>query len=108
MVSQKTQNDISTGHGRTQVKAMSYVLRAYVFAARRIEFGELKGVDPALFCRVSCAGATNETNVVDNDLRPSWMKCVHLNIALMSDHPKKPPTVEPITISLCEGKLVCE
>ena len=46
------------------------------------------------------------------------MTCVELNIALMADHPKRPPTMEPITIALCHdagyfnqqtlGKATCK
>ena len=51
-------------------------------------------------------------------MRPSWMKCIELHLALMSDHPKKPPTMEPITVSLAQdagyfsqpsiGKAICK
>lgn len=92
-------------HARKLVKNMHYTLRAYVFAAKDIDL-EMHAVDPLLSVRVSCAGASVETARVVRDLRPNFMTCLELSISLMSDHPKKPPTMEPITVSLLHaGRL---
>jgi len=126
MTLEKTSDEASTNssnrHNRKQVKNMLYVLRAYVFAAKDVQGFDISrpggySGEPNLFVRVTCAGASVETARLQGDLRPSWMKCLELNITLMSDHPKKAPTMEPITVSLLNqdnfissstlGKAIC-
>ncbi|CAD7935782.1 unnamed protein product [Amoebophrya sp. A25] len=119
MTLEKTSQESATNarHMRKMVKNMQYVLRVYMFGARHIDLGE-RTAEPALFVRATCAGASTETRQIVGDLRPTWMRCMELCITLMSDHPKKPPTMEPITVSLCNyegffsqpviGKAICK
>ncbi|CAD7964088.1 unnamed protein product [Amoebophrya sp. A120] len=119
MTLEKTSDESSTNnrHNRKIVKNMAYVLRVYLFGARHIDFGGNQ-TNPALFVRATCAGASTETGQIAGDLRPQWMRCMELHITLMTDHPKRPPTMEPITVSLCNyegmfsqpviGKAICK
>jgi hypothetical protein len=103
-------------HNRKNVKPMQYIVRAYVFMAREIRTHERK----SYALRVSCAGVSKSTAILE-EVRPQWMECVDLKVTLCSDHPKEPPTMEPITITLCDqtkafgrrahvdmGKAVCQ
>jgi len=85
-------------HRRKQVKAGQYVVRAYIFMARAIK--NSNDAEPNYFVKASCAGAVAQTQIIHKDMRPVFMTCLELNTTLMCDHPKKPPTMEPITITL--------
>eukprot|EP00397_Hematodinium_sp_SG-2012_P002251 GEMP01002257.1.p1 GENE.GEMP01002257.1~~GEMP01002257.1.p1 ORF type:complete len:1429 (+),score=308.39 GEMP01002257.1:138-4424(+) len=101
-------------HHRKQIRAMNYCIRVYVFMARRIR--NQNDAEPNYFVRVSCTGSVSETKI-RKEQRPIFMQCVELSVTLMCDHPKKPPTLEPITVHLCNdegvfnkvdiGKAVC-
>jgi hypothetical protein len=105
-------------HNRKSIRQMSYIVRAYVFMARNISSQAAEA--EAYSLRVSCAGVTKYTDP-DNRVRPMWMKNIDLMVKLMSDHPKEPPTMEPITVALVVrgtmginalekdiGKVVCK
>jgi hypothetical protein len=103
-------------HNRKNVKPMQYIVRAYIFMARNITTDSMKNYA----VRVSCAGVSKSTAEL-REVRPMWMKALDLKVTLSSDHPKEPPTMEPITITLCDqsttivgksqtdlGKAVCQ
>ncbi|CAJ1448425.1 unnamed protein product [Effrenium voratum] len=90
-------------HNRRAVKPMVYIVRAYAFMARNIK------VDTArtnLALRVACAGISKTTTPEAGQVRPMWMKPLELKVTLCSDHPKEPPTMEPITVTLVDCKTV--
>ncbi|CAK9046149.1 unnamed protein product [Durusdinium trenchii] len=90
-------------HNRRTVKPMVYIVRAYAFMARNIK------VDTAntnLALRVACAGVSKTTNPEASQVRPMWMKPLELKVTLCSDHPKEPPTMEPITVTLLDSQTI--
>lgn len=87
-------------HNRKYVKLMSYIIRAYVFMARGIR-SDLSNYA----CRVSCAGVSKTTDSRD-EVRPTWMLPLELKVTLSSDHPREPPTMEPITVTIVGGTQV--
>jgi len=90
-------------HNRRTVKPMVYIVRAYAFMARNIK------VDTAstnLALRVACAGISKSTNGEAGVVRPMWMKPLELKVTLCSDHPKEPPTMEPITVTLVDSQTI--
>ncbi|CAL1157277.1 unnamed protein product [Cladocopium goreaui] len=90
-------------HNRRTVKPMVYIVRAYAFMARNIK------VDTAstnLALRVACAGISKTTAPEAGQVRPMWMKPLELKVTLCSDHPKEPPTMEPITVTLLDSQTI--
>ncbi|CAE7313563.1 Ttll11 [Symbiodinium sp. CCMP2592] len=90
-------------HNRRTVKPMVYIVRAYVFMARNIKV-DTAGANLAL--RVACAGISKTTEPEFGQVRPMWMKPLELRVTLCSDHPKEPPTMEPITVTLLDSRTV--
>eukprot|EP00928_Gymnodinium_smaydae_P013524 TRINITY_DN14930_c0_g1_i1.p1 TRINITY_DN14930_c0_g1~~TRINITY_DN14930_c0_g1_i1.p1 ORF type:complete len:1551 (-),score=396.30 TRINITY_DN14930_c0_g1_i1:68-4687(-) len=103
-------------HNRKNVKPMSYVLRAYVFMGRNIRTQQAL---QSYAVRVACAGVSKSTPE-RTEVRPMWMQALDLKVTLSSDHPKEPPTMEPIIVTLVDqstsltgksqidiGKTVC-
>lgn len=99
-------------HSRKNIKLMVYVVRAYCFMARQIEYtGKQKGAEPSRYSlRVMCAGAYQETTTRDEDgpglkgPRPLWMEPLDLKVVLYSSSTKEAPTIEPIVITLVEKR----
>ena len=85
-------------HARKRVSYQNYVLRSYIYMARKVVY---EGYAlPNLSVRVSCAGNQISTKTEESNVRPTWMQMLELNITLLTDHPKKPPTMEPISVAL--------
>eukprot|EP00746_Dinoflagellata_sp_MGD_P003068 gnl/MRDRNA2_/MRDRNA2_105982_c0_seq1.p1 gnl/MRDRNA2_/MRDRNA2_105982_c0~~gnl/MRDRNA2_/MRDRNA2_105982_c0_seq1.p1 ORF type:complete len:1491 (+),score=316.30 gnl/MRDRNA2_/MRDRNA2_105982_c0_seq1:92-4564(+) len=113
MTIEKHPSDDVLRHNRKNVRPMPYIVRAYVFMARSIKCES----SPNFAIRVNCAGVSKETEAISN-LRPCWMQNLDLRVILMSDHPKEPPTMEPITVTLVHklglfnsvdlGKAICD
>jgi len=103
-------------HNRKNVKPILYLLRAYCFLGRNIYN---PGDEPGHYeLRVACAGVSKTTKPKPKaKVRPMWMECLTLKVVLNSDTPKEPPTMQPISVTLCQrgaigsadvGKAVCE
>eukprot|EP00438_Fugacium_kawagutii_P006603 Skav212982 [mRNA] locus=scaffold423:97643:121234:- [translate_table: standard] len=59
-----------------------------------------------LALRVACAGISKTTAPEASQVRPMWMKPLELKVTLCSDHPKEPPTMEPITVTLLDSQTI--
>jgi hypothetical protein len=92
---------------RVNVVPQTYLLRAYVFMARYIQDRDLELKDK-LKLKVMCAGVSQSTRELGGPIRPLWMSSLQLKLSLVSDHPKEPPSSEPISLSLetSEGKVL--
>merc|ERR1719456_2135879 len=105
MTLERAPNDDVLRHNRKSVTARAYVVRAYVFMARNVVLPHSEA-PPNLKVRVNCAGVSKATDTIRGDLRPAWMQCIEMACTLMSDHPKEPPTMEPITVTLVSDEGV--
>eukprot|EP00927_Polykrikos_kofoidii_P027847 TRINITY_DN24386_c0_g1_i2.p1 TRINITY_DN24386_c0_g1~~TRINITY_DN24386_c0_g1_i2.p1 ORF type:complete len:1500 (-),score=279.92 TRINITY_DN24386_c0_g1_i2:156-4655(-) len=99
VIDRHTTDDVPR-HNRKNVRPMAYICRAYVFIGRNI-FNSDRANLPSYALRVACAGISLSTEE-RQEVRPKWMQMLELKLTLMSDHPKEPPTMEPITVTLCE------
>mmetsp|Transcript_44643 Transcript_44643/g.78493 ORF Transcript_44643/g.78493 Transcript_44643/m.78493 type:complete len:1495 (+) Transcript_44643:94-4578(+) len=83
---------------RKKVRQMLFIVRAYCFMARSIDYNS--GDEPANYAlHISCSGISKKTKWIQQ-VRPMWMEAVDLKVVLMSDSRNEPPTVEPISIML--------
>jgi len=102
VVEQSASDDV-TRHNRKNVKPLTYIVRGYVFMARSIETDSSEPLGYAI--RMACAGMSKSTEE-RTEVRPMWMTVLNLKVTLYSDHPKEPPTMEPITLTLCDQKTI--
>jgi len=114
IVIERYASDDVTRHNRKNVKPMAYIVRAYVFMGRSIKTGHDTGL-LNYGVRVACAGVSKSTDGRP-EVRPMWMQPLELKVTLSSDHPKEPPTMEPLVVTLFDksslgnkdiGKTVC-
>lgn len=83
-------------HNRRRIHPTAYIVRAYIFMARSI----LRDEPQDYAVRVSCASVSETTNA-RHEVRPLWMEVLSLKVMLNADHPHEPPTMEPISLTLC-------
>eukprot|EP00930_Biecheleria_cincta_P032374 TRINITY_DN22471_c0_g1_i1.p1 TRINITY_DN22471_c0_g1~~TRINITY_DN22471_c0_g1_i1.p1 ORF type:complete len:1474 (-),score=230.31 TRINITY_DN22471_c0_g1_i1:26-4447(-) len=92
---------------RKVVKPMVYVLRAYCFMARNINYKGIRRDVPGehLGLKVSCAGMAQRTRA-EQGPRVRWMQPLELRIVLSSDSRNEEPASEPILLTLWGGGAV--
>ena len=116
MTLERSTTDDIARHARKRVSYNQYVLRSYIYMARNCSFDGYHL--PNLSVNVSCAGSSKATKIENSNVRPTWMQMIKQEVTLLTDHPKKPPTMEPIVVSLVNnagvmsgedlGKALCK
>ncbi|CDJ42504.1 C2 domain-containing protein, putative [Eimeria tenella] len=102
MTLEKAKSEAAARTKRKHVVAAEYLLRAYIYTARKIS--SPSGALPNPIVQVTCAGVTKETEPCEATSNPVFMECLHLELRLMTDTTTRLPTVVPIVTSLFDDR----